>query len=229
MNSQENTSSPVDQEALMVAEYLSDNPDFFCVNQHLLTQIRIPHESGKAISLVERQLGLYREKCRNLEAHLNELVQVARENEKLNKKVHGFTCRIISCYSVQELDHLLRVTLREQFNIGWMSLHFLDSQVAADEQPNGYQAGELKLVRESMDENDILCGRLTEVQKSGLFGGDSDSVESAALIWLKGEKEWGLMALGSEYPEHFSADKGQVFLQQLRDIVSHKIDSFLRQ
>ena len=39
-----------------VADYLRNNPDFFIDQDELLRSLTLPHDSGRAISLVERQV-----------------------------------------------------------------------------------------------------------------------------------------------------------------------------
>ena len=51
-----------------VAAYLKENPDFFINRDSLLAEITLPHESGKAISLLERQVRVLRE--RSIESRL---------------------------------------------------------------------------------------------------------------------------------------------------------------
>ena len=45
-----------------VASYLRENPDFFTDRDGLLAEMTVPHESGKAISLLERQVKILRER-----------------------------------------------------------------------------------------------------------------------------------------------------------------------
>lgn len=228
MNNNENAESVIDQDELFVVDYLSQHPGFFLTNQSLLTRIKVPHESGSAVSLVERQVGLYREKCLNLESHLNELVEVATENEKLNQKVHALACGIIGCTSFKTLKLKLAKSLAEGFGAERMAFHFLNTVKNLDDTAFTYGATELQMVRESMAGQEIVCGRLTDVQKAGLFGDDAETVESAALIWLAADKDMGLMVLGSNDANHFSPEKGVVFLGQIRDLVSQKVATLVQ-
>lgn len=227
MNSQENIECVVEQDEAFVADYLYRNRDFFINNQQLLTRISIPHESGKAVSLVERQMGLYREKCNNLESHLNELVEVAKNNEQLGVKLNKLACDIIGSTTMPELQSHLTQALHSEYSVDRLALHFLDGITAKTiKSPESYGQGELKIVRDSMAGRDILCGRINDVQRTGLFGVDAVDIESAALIWLKTDKEFGLMALGSTDADQFSVEKGTVFLGQLQALVSAKVATF---
>lgn len=224
MNSQENIECVVEQDEAFVADYLYRNRDFFANNQHLLTRISIPHESGKAVSLVERQLGLYREKCNNLESHLNELVEVAKSNEQRGVRLNTLACDIISSTTMQELQSHLSQALHSEYSVDQLALHLLDGITSNSfKSDESYGQGELEIVRDSMAGQDILCGRINDVQRIGLFGADATDIESAALLWLSTDKEFGLMALGSTDADQFSAEKGVVFLSQLQGLVSSKV------
>ena len=222
MNNNENARPVIDQDEAFVADYLTRHPDFFTDNRDLLMRIRVPHESGSAVSLVERQVGLYREKCNNLEAHLKELVEVATQNEALNGKVHELACDVITCSTLKSLEMKLMKSLADGFGAERMAFHFVNRGTDLGDAAYTYEAEELQLVRDSMSGRDIVCGRLSDIQKDGLFGGNADNVESAALIWLATDEDLGLMVLGSSDPERFTAEKGVVFLEQIRDIVSRK-------
>ena len=56
--------------AQQVMAYLGEHPDFFQDKDQLLTQMRIQHERGSAISLVERQMAVLRERNKIGRAHV---------------------------------------------------------------------------------------------------------------------------------------------------------------
>ena len=48
------TSAPARIDAEAVAAYLEANPEFFVGRDELLGELHVPHETGAAVSLVER-------------------------------------------------------------------------------------------------------------------------------------------------------------------------------
>ena len=66
-----------------VCDYLQSHPDFFERNSKLLSLLRLPHETGGTVSLVERQVSMLRQKELKLERQLKELIEVARDNDLL--------------------------------------------------------------------------------------------------------------------------------------------------
>ena len=66
-------------------DYLEANLDFFERHSELLSSLRLPHISGDAVSLVERQISILRQKDRKMEYRLEELIEVARINDALGE------------------------------------------------------------------------------------------------------------------------------------------------
>ena len=75
--------SPQALSAAQVAEYLRTHPEFFESQTELLADLRLPHESGKAISLLERQVVILRERGQEARQKLGSLLANARDNDQL--------------------------------------------------------------------------------------------------------------------------------------------------
>ena len=69
-----------------VIQYLQDNPELLMKYPDIFSALSIPHQTGAATSLVERQLKLLRDENFSLKSKIDELVGIARENEELTKK-----------------------------------------------------------------------------------------------------------------------------------------------
>ena len=67
---------PLDPE--QVANYLQQHPAFFVDHQDLLGDLFLPHESGPAVSLVERQVSILRERNIDMRNRLSKLLYNAR-------------------------------------------------------------------------------------------------------------------------------------------------------
>ena len=57
-----------------VARYLRTHSDFFKHHTDLIETLAIPHETGVAVSLVERQVELLRNKNKELDQKLHQLI-----------------------------------------------------------------------------------------------------------------------------------------------------------
>ena len=77
-----------------VAHYLQNNPQFFEHYADLMAQVAIPHlHSGRAISITERQMLALRDKNRQLEAKLGELIGFGEDNDAISERCTGWRSR----------------------------------------------------------------------------------------------------------------------------------------
>ena len=101
-----------------VAQYLQNNPQFFEEHAETLTQINLPHpHGGRTISLSERQLLALREKNKELEKRLRELIAFAQDNDALQHKVHEFVLRCSPHAIWPRLQEMIPHLLRDIFAI----------------------------------------------------------------------------------------------------------------
>ena len=79
----------------LVRDYLAHNPDFFKQNPDIFEAINISHDSGKAISLVERQVNLIRERNKELSTQIEYILSAAKENEVLMEKTKRLVLNLV--------------------------------------------------------------------------------------------------------------------------------------
>lgn len=208
-----------------VAEYLRANPDFFVRNEGLLSTLRLPHaRGGGAVSLVERQVEMLREKSQSLEARLAELVVIARANEQLVVKFHDMTRRLLGAVDRQDAVMRLEQSLREDFDLAHTKLvlfgkgavgitanRFVSCMDAKDAQLGGFDslfaAGKPR------------CGQVRDSQRDYLFGPEGAVVSSVALVPIGAPVACGLLALGSPDRNRFNPGISTDFLSRLADLV----------
>ena len=72
-----------------VASYLKQHPEFFEDYAEALAEIYIAHpHGGRAISISERQILTLRDRAKQLEGKLREVIQFGEENDAIGEKVH---------------------------------------------------------------------------------------------------------------------------------------------
>ena len=208
-----------------IAEYLRQNPDFFVRHDSLLAGLKLPHaRSGATVSLVERQVEVLREKSQTLESKLTELVAVARANEQLVDKIHGFTRRLLGAASRQEAIARIEQSLREDFEVFSSVLVLFGGGVmgiAADRFVSCVESKDPGLTGfESLfSSGKPRCGQVRDSQRDFLFGADSAGISSVALVPLGGKEAFGLLALGSPDRDRFNPGMSTEFLARLGELV----------
>src|SRR5450759_514333 len=101
-----------------VASYLKQHPEFFEQYADFLSTIFIPHpHGGRAISISERQILTLREKGKQLEGKLRELIEFGEKNDAIGEKLHRLTLTLISARDVEAVIEALYFNLREDFAV----------------------------------------------------------------------------------------------------------------
>lgn len=214
-----------------VAQYLRQHPDFFENNTALLTELSIPHLAGGAISLVERQVQVLRKQNKKLARQLEELIKIARENDKLGKQVFHLTLALMSARDLGRMFALLRESLRRDFNVDVMALRLMASpkQHEYANRAEFCDADQLRFLFEKcLKEGRPLCGRVQGEQKQYLFGDDAERVKSLVLLPLNDGASFGLLALGSEDEVRFQPGMGTLYLSQMSAIISKTLLNFVQ-
>ena len=96
MSNDETGNQAVD-DAESVSRYLLTHPDFFLRHPDVLRQIQVPHGSGNAVSLVEKQVSLLREQNEQTQKRLYDLIEIARQNEELARRMHALALTLMVC------------------------------------------------------------------------------------------------------------------------------------
>ena len=210
-----------------VEAYLEGHPGFFECRDQLVARLRVPHHgSGAAVSLIERQVALLREENERLSAQLRDLLEVARDNDGLNERLHRLTLSLIDAATFEEVVDVLEDELHDQFRADAVELRLFSAieleQQLASEQDRGRPAEAAKF-RNFLDRGRPVCGQLGNDQLAFLFGPLADDIGSAALIPIRGDGIVGVLAIGSRERSRFHAGKGTHFLSRLGEIVSRTL------
>ena len=84
---------PVSDESVIA--FLRDDPSFFDRHANILSDLNLPHESGQAVSLIERQVAILRERNMQMRRRMNELMQSAKDNDVLFAKTRTLTLELL--------------------------------------------------------------------------------------------------------------------------------------
>jgi len=214
------SAEPVAVSEQEIADYLQQHPDFFLRHNDLLSDLKIPHESGQAVSLVEKQLSTLRQKNDHYQHELKRIMQVAHDNDQLAKRIHRLTLALIDAQNLDEVLNALEDELHDAFAADAVEIHLLSGdvlqQIEADES--------LQVLQTIYQDRVPLCGALDDKQRHFLFSTQFDDTFSAAILPLFGDSLNGLLAIGSKDASRFSPHMGTDFLQRLSEIVSKTLD-----
>ncbi|WP_153146636.1 DUF484 family protein [Dechloromonas sp. H13] len=204
-----------------VAEYLKSNPGFFEQYADLLAQIYVPHpHGGRAVSLAERQMLTLREKNRETESKLAELIAFGEENDAISEKVHRLAVGLIAVETFPAAIHLMRFHLRDDFAVPHVTLRLWQKPAGIEELPEfAAVAPELQVFADTLAHP--FCGSTSGFGTAAWFGEHAAHIRSQALIALcDGGATIGMLALGSEDAQRFYAEMGTLYLERMGEMLS---------
>lgn len=216
-----------------VAGYLTSHPEFFEAHAELLTKLKVPHPTGTAVSLIERQVEVLRQQHRQLERKLVDLVEVARANDALIERIHRLGLALLEGATLAERLYALQEELRERFGADEVSAFLLSAK------KQDLDAGPARVLKpgdagleqfsEFLKGGKPHVGRLRPPQLEFLFGEQSERIASAALVPLGDRGALGLLAIGSQEAERFSPTLGTAFLVRIGELVTAAVHPLMPQ
>ena len=201
-----------------VALYLQNNPQFFEAYAEMLSDITIPHPyGGRTVSLSERQMLTLREKNKELEKKLHELLEFAKENAALQHKVHQFTLALFGARDLTGLQDAVTRNLREIFDVPHVALHVWKGLPPSAE-----------VLAFADQQAQPVCVHHAVHDTAAWFGEASSHLRSFAYLPLKNsDQSTGLLVLASEDAQRFYPEMGTLFLQRLAETISSALRPFL--
>ncbi|MGN6520898.1 MAG: DUF484 family protein [Dokdonella sp.] len=211
-------------DAMDVASYLRRHPEFLREFPDIAMALVLPREQGQAASLASYQLDVLRDKNRELNRRLHDLVEIAHENEALMVRVHTLTLALMRARSLAGTTSAVVAALTEDFHTDLVRLVLFrtDPELPAAEwlivEPAGMSA--FPVFSEFFKRAEPLCGRLQQDKLDALFAARADEVQSAVLLPIGST---GMLAIGSNDANRFHPGMGTVFLKLIGEAISTAI------
>jgi uncharacterized protein YigA (DUF484 family) len=202
-----------------VASYLKSHPEFFDQYSELLLQIHIPspHE-GRAISITERQMGVMRDKIRQLEAKLAELITFGEENDLISTKVHRLGVGLLGATDMAGVMRVLYSHIGGDFAVPHVAVRLWGAASG--------EAAEFADVGEAFRQKagamlQPYCGPAADQEAVAWLGESASHIRSVAQIPLRHEGAcFGLLLLASEEPHRFYPEMGTLYLDRIGDMAA---------
>jgi uncharacterized protein len=205
-----------------ITEFLRADPTFFERHAHLLTEIYLPSPHGNGtVSLAERQQLAQRDKIRVLEVKMSELIQFGEENDVISEKVHRLSLGILSARNFEALTETIVDNLREDFQVPHVALRLWARPQHQDDAPRDeFMPVEDKLRSWAQGLATPYCGQGVGLDVDPWFGETNAALKSYALVALRGEEVFGLLAMASEDEQRFYQEMGTMYLKRIGELVS---------
>ncbi|MCK5262736.1 MAG: DUF484 family protein [Gammaproteobacteria bacterium] len=209
---------------LQLISLLKQHGDILQKHPELLAELEVPHQTEGAVSLIERQVGVLREKLKVGDSNLCELMDIARVNERLANSRHRIATNLLGAHDLVDVISVVLDELKNELKAEFADIKlFSDNIELAEKHPGLFvstDAQELNQFSTMLKQKNPVCGRSSPEQNNFLFGDKAVEIASAAVIPLVAGAELGLLGLGSREADRFQTSMGTEFLSQIGELVS---------
>ncbi len=211
-----------------VVQYLRSHKDFFLKHTDLLAEIDLPHHSGQAVSLVEKQVSILRERNIEMRQRLSNLLDNARENDRLFDRTKRLVLALLECRTLEEFVSALYYSFNNEFNIHYTRLILFGS--------NGVNVGDARLesmqtarqaIGERLKNGKAVSGGIDIKEMQFLFDNDAQNIGSAAMVVLTRGDILGVLAIGNQDPSYYHSSMGTLFLGYIGEVLNRLLPKYL--
>ncbi|MGA0734033.1 MAG: DUF484 family protein [Steroidobacteraceae bacterium] len=189
-----------------VVEFLKHHPDFLQKHPEVLDHLVLHHEAGEgAVSLMERQIKVLRERQSANREKLAEWVRVGRENDAIAERMHHFTLALMQAHDEMDLITRILASLRSDFDIVSVRL-LIDAEARSS-------------IETLLPAARTRCGHFALEQRRAVFGDEAESIASMALVPIGPAASLGALALGSIDADRFTPAMSTDFLARMGELL----------
>lgn len=169
-------------DAEQVAAYLSQHPEFFVEHDELIPRVAHPTPARRRSVAGGAPGTLLRERNIEMRHRLSQLMDVARENDRLFDKTRRLVLDLLDATSLEDVVSTVEDSLRHEFQVPYVSLIlFSDSSVSVGRSVSSAEAHQA--IGGLLSGGKTVCGVLRPHELAFLFGeSDRDEIGSAAVV-----------------------------------------------
>ena len=194
-----------------VEAFLKANPNFLQDRPGLLAVLNLPHGGEGAVSLVERQVSVLRERNITSRQKIAELSDIGRESDRLLEATRRTILALLSAENRKALSQTWLDQLQQTFEAETGALIW----AGADDGHSEPLAMATRLIRQG----DSFSGILRPEEMAELFGIKPTEGSAALALVRRGDEVIGALAVGSQNAQRYRPEDGTLFLDYLAEVI----------
>jgi len=212
-----------------IAQFLVNTPDFFERHAELLASVQLtsPH-AGRAVSLLERQVEILRDRLRQLELRAAEMIRHGQENTGLLDRLHRWICDLLAVEGADDLPAAVTQGLEQGFGVPQVTVRLWGVHERWAEAPFAQGASDdARAFATSLQQP--YCGANPGIEAAQWLP-EPAAAASLALLPLRRQANgpaFGLLVLASDDARRFPADAGTEFLSRIGEVAAAALGRLL--
>ena len=201
----------------LVIEYLCTHPEFFTQNEDLLESLQITHPCGPAISLIERQVEILREKNYTLQQEMINTIHIARENAHLFDITKKLTLSLLRVKTHEDFVQTMSECVIKELHADILRIGLRDvpKAISGNRAVFRIKKQDNPVILDLLKGNQSVCKQFAREQRQYLFADQAKEVGSVAIIPLGHQGSLGLLAIGSHDRRRFHREMDTLFLDHI--------------
>ncbi len=194
-----------------VEEFLRAHPNFLQDRPGLLAVLSLPHGGEGAVSLVERQVSVLRQRNIVSRQQINALSDIGRENDRLLEATRRTVLALLAGTNRQELAQIWLVQVTNTFKAELGALIWITGE------PNSNSAE--SVADKLIGQGESFCGVLRPEEMNALFASDASQGSAALSPIRNGSDILGVLAVGARDSARYRQEDGTIFLEYLAEVI----------
>ena len=194
-----------------VEEFLRAHPNFLQDRPGLLAVLSLPHGGEGAVSLVERQVSVLRQRNIVSRQQINALSDIGRENDRLLEATRRTVLALLAGTNRQELAQIWLVQVTNTFKAELGALIWITGEPNSD----SAEAVAGKLI----GQGESFSGVLRPEEMNALFASDAPQGSAALSPIRNGSDILGFLAVGARDSARYRQEDGTIFLEYLAEVI----------
>ncbi len=194
-----------------VEEFLRAHPNFLQDRPGLLAVLSLPHGGEGAVSLVERQVSVLRQRNIVSRQQINALSDIGRENDRLLEATRRTVLALLAGTNRQELAQIWLVQVTNTFKAELGALIWITGE------PNSNSAE--SVADKLIGQGESFCGVLRPEEMNALFASDASQGSAALSPIRNGSDILGVLAVGALDSARYRQEDGTIFLEYLAEVI----------
>ena len=194
-----------------VEAFLRAHPDFLQDRPGLLAVLNLPHGGEGAVSLVERQVSVLRERNIASRQKLAELSDISRENDRLLDATRNTILALLAGENRADLSRIWLDQVTGTFKAEMGALVWLDG--------SSHSAEEALITDKLVRQGSGFSGVLRPEEMQAVFGTEATEGSAALVAIRSGEDHIGVLGVGSHDTQRYRPEDGTLFLDYLAEVI----------
>jgi len=194
-----------------VEEFLRAHPNFLQDRPGLLAVLSLPHGGEGAVSLVERQVSVLRQRNIVSRQQINALSDIGRENDRLLEATRRTVLALLAGTNRQELAQIWLVQVTNTFKAELGALIWITGE------PNSNSAE--SVANKLIGQGESFSGVLRSEEMKAMFTSDASQGSAALSPIRNGSDILGVLAVGARDSARYRQEDGTIFLEYLAEVI----------